>query len=192
MGDIGFLLAQCTSWKWQNLKCCRCAKFSPFHSKSNIHAQLKLSTQMPTLNIFELRQRFRKSFEHFWRYMIFASTVYRFKLAKISNVVDAQNFRISIPKVKYMRNWKFPPKCPPSTSSSSGKDFENRLNTFGDIGFLLAQCTNWKWQNFKCCRCAKFSPFHSKSKIHAQLKLSTQMPTINIFELRQRFRKSVE
>ena len=108
----------------------------------------------------------------------------------MSNVVDVQSFHIGIPKVKYLRTWNFPPKCPPSTSSSSGKDFENLLNTFGDTGFLLAQWTRWNWQNFKCFPCAKFSPWHCKNEMPAHLKLSTQMPTH--FELRQRFRKSVE
>ena len=80
-----------------------------------------------------------------------------------------------------IRTWNFRPKCPPSTSSSRGKHFESRVNTSGDTGFYLAQCTCWKWQNFKCCRCAKFSRCHCKTKIPAYLKFSTQMPTLNIF-----------
>ena len=191
-GDIGFLLAQCTGWKWENFKCCWCGKFSPCHSKSKIFAQLKLYTQTPTLKIFELRQRLRKSFEYLWRYWIFAGTVYRLKMAKFQILFDAERFRHAIPKVKYLRGWNFTPKRPPSISLSWGKDFENRLNIFGDIGFLLAQCTGWKWQNFKCCWCAKFSPCHCKSKIPALLKLCNQIHSLNIFEQRQRFRKSVE
>ena len=101
-------------------------------------------------------------------------------------------FTFAIAKVKYLRTWNFPPKCPPWTSTSWGKDFEHRVNTFRDIGFFLAQCTCSKWQNFKCCRCAKFSPCYCKSKISTHLKLSTQMPTLNISELSQRFRKLVE
>ena len=184
-------------------------------------------------NVFELRQRFRKSVEYLWRYRIFAGTVYSLKVAKfqmlsmrkvftlplpkwntcapeafhhhaqpqdlraeattskigwipleleyfcwhcaqvesgkIPNVVDAQSFHLAIKKVKYPRTWNFPPKCPSSTSLSWGKDFEHRLNTFGDRVFLLAQCTGWKWQNFKCCRCAKFSPWNCKSKISEHL-----------------------
>ena len=111
---------------------------------------------------------------------------------EILNVVDAQSFHLSIAKVKYLRTWNFPPKCPPSISSSSGEDFENPWNTITDIGILLAQCTCGKWQNFKCFRCAKFSPYHCKCKIPAHLKLPTQMATLNIFELRQRFQKSFE
>ena len=122
----------------------------------------------------------------------FCSHSVQVESGKISNVVDVQSFNPAIAKLKYLRTWNFSPKCPPSKSSSWGKDFENRLNTVEDIGFLLAQCTGWKWQNFKCCRCAKFSPCHCKSKIPAHLQLSPQMSTLNIFELRQRFRKSVE
>ena len=211
---------------------------------------------MPTLNIFELRQRFRKSVEYRLRYWVFAGTVYRLKVAKfqmfslrkvfssplqkwntwatetfrpnvhpqhlraeakiskigwiplkilgfcwhsvqfesgkMSNVVNAQSFHLAIAKVKYLRTCNFFPKCPPSTSSSWGKDFENWLNTVDDIGFLLALCPGWKWLNVKCCSCAKFYPSHFKCKTRAHLKLSTQMSTLNIFELRQRFRKSVE
>ena len=197
---------------------------------------------MPTLNIFELTPRFRKSVECLWRYRIFARTVYTLKVAnfqmlsmckvfalplqkqnswapetfhpnvdpqhlraeakiskigwiplkilgfcwhsvqvesgKISNLVHARSFNLPILKVKHLRTGNFPPKCPPSTSSSWGKDFENRLNAFGETGFLLAQCTGWSWQNFKCRRCAKFSPCHCKSKIPGHLKLSTQMSTL--------------
>ena len=211
---------------------------------------------MPAPNIFELRQRFRKSVEYLWRNWIFAATVYMLKVAKfqmlsmhkvftlplqtlntcaletfhpnahpqhlrfeakifetrlscfgdigfcwhivqvecgkISNVVEAPSLHLAIAKVKYLHTWNFPPKCPPSTSSSWGKDFENRLNTFGDIGFLVAHSTGWKWQNFKCCWCGKFSPCNCKSKIPVHLIISTQVPTVNIFELRKRFRKSVE
>ena len=60
-----------------NFKCCRWAKFSPGHSKSEKAARLNLYAQMPTLNIVELRQRFRESVEYLWRYRIFAATVYR-------------------------------------------------------------------------------------------------------------------
>ena len=46
--------------------------------------------------------------------------------------------------------------------------------------------------NLKCCRIAKSSPCHCKSKITAHLKPSTQMLTLNIFKLKRSFRKSVE
>ena len=147
---------------------------------------------MPTLNLFELRQRFRKSCEYLWTHRIFAGTVYRLNVAKFQMFSMRKDFTFAIAKVKYLGTWNFLPKCPPSTSSSWGKDFENRLNTFGNIGFLLAQCTGRKWQNFKCYRCENFSHCHCKSKIPSHLKHSTQMPTLHIFELRQRFRKSLK
>ena len=113
--------------------------------------------------------------------------------------VESENFKCCrcakfspfVAKVKYWGTWNFPPKWPPSTSSSWSYVLENWLNTFGDIEFFPAQY-RLKVGNFKCCRCAKFSPCHCKSKIPAHLKLSTQMPTLNIFELKERFRKSVE
>ena len=116
----------------------------------------------------------------------------QFESGKFSNIVDALSIHHAIAKVKYLDTWNFSPKCTPSKPSSRGKDFENLLNTIADIGFLLAQCTGWKRQNFKCYRCAKFSPCHCKCKTPAHMKLSTQMPSLNIFELRQRFRKSAK
>ena len=101
---------------------------------------------MSTVNIFELRQRFRKSVECFWRYRIFAGTVYRLKVKKFQILSMRKNFNLSIAKVKYLRSWNLSPEGPPSTSSSWGQDLENRLNTFGDVGFLLAQWTDWNWK----------------------------------------------
>ena len=124
--DFSWQLGTC--WKWQNFKCCQCAKFSPCHCNSRIHAHL--------------------------------------------GAIHTN--------------------AHPQTSSSGGKDFENRLNIFGHIGFLLAQCAGWKWQTFKCCRYAKFSHCYCKSKITANPEHTIQMPTLNIIELRQRFWKSVE
>ena len=147
---------------------------------------------MSTVNIFELRQRFRKSVEYLWRYRIFAGTVYRLKVKKFQILSMRKNFNLSIAKVKYLRSWNLSPEGPPSTSSSWGQDLENRLNTFGDVGFLLAQWTGWNWQNFKSFRCPTFSPCNYNGKIPAHVKLFTRMFTVNIFKLRQRFRKSVE
>ena len=148
---------------------------------------------MATVNIFELKERFRQSVEYLWRYRISACLPCTgWKLAKFEMLSMRQVFTLPLQKENTYATWNLTPKCPPSTSSRWGKDFKNRLNTFGDIGFWLAPCTGWKWQNFKCCRCAKFSPCHCKSKIPAHLKLSTQMATVNIFELWERFRQSVE
>ena len=189
--DMGFLLAQCTDWKWQNSKCCSWAKFSPSHFKSKTRAHLKLFAQMPTFNIFELRPRFRKSVECLWRYSIFLKqcTGWKWQTFKCGRCA---NLSPSHCKTKIPAHLKLSTQCRPSTSSSWGKDFENRLNIFRNIGFLLAQCTGWKLQNFKCCRCAKLSHYHCKSKIPAHLKLPNQMPTITIFEVMRRLRKSVE
>ena len=205
---MGFLLAQWTGWNWRKFKCFRCPKFSPCHCKSKLFTHVRLSTKMPTLNIFELRQRFRKSVEYFWRYRTLLAQctgwkrlnfkccrranfspchckskisahrklstlmptlkIFRAeaKISKIywipleiwdfcwhseqvergknSNFFHPQSFHLAIAKVNYPRTWDFPSKCPPSTSTSWGKDFENWLNTFGDIGFLQPQCTVYR------------------------------------------------
>ena len=96
--DIGLLLAVCTGWKWQNFKCCSSAKFSPCQFKSKTPAHLKLSTQMPTLHIFELRQRFRKSVEYLWRYRIIAGTVYMLKVAKFQMLLKREVFTLPLQK----------------------------------------------------------------------------------------------
>ena len=63
---------------------------------------------------------------------------------KISNLVDGLSFHLFIAKLKYLRTWHFQRKCPLSTRFRWSKVFENRWNTFGDIGFLLGQFTSWK------------------------------------------------
>ena len=80
---------------------------------------MKLSTQMPTLNIFELRQRFRKSLLRwidFGDIGFLLARVYRLKVTKFHMLWMMQSFHLAIAKVKYLRTWNFPPKCPPSTS----------------------------------------------------------------------------
>ena len=127
---------------------------------------------MPTLKIVQLRQRFRKSVEYLWRYRIFAGTVYRLKVANFQMLLMRQCSQHCHCKNKIPARLKlFHPNSHRSKSSMWGEYFENRLNTFWDIGFFLAQCTGWKWQTFKCCRLAKFSPSRCKSKIPAHLKL---------------------
>ena len=110
---LGFLLAQCTCWKWQNFKCCRCAKFSPCHCKSKIPGHLKLSTQMSTLNIFELRQRFRKSVEYRWRYWVFAGTVCRLKVAKFQIFSMYKVFTLPLQKKTTWAPESFRPNAQP-------------------------------------------------------------------------------
>ena len=223
-GDIGFLLAQCTGWKWQTFKCCRYASFYLAIAKVKYLGTWNFSTQMPPppCKSFELRQRFRKSVEYPWRYRIFSWHSVQVESGKLSNVVDAQSshlafakvkylrtwnfppkyppppqtlradpkiskigwipleiwhfswhsvqvesgklsnlvdtqsFHLAIAKVKYLRTWNFTPKCPPIEVSRWGKDFENRLKYLGRYWIFLAQFTGWKWQTFKCCRCANF------------------------------------
>ena len=57
--------------------------FSFRYCKTIIPAHMKFSAQMPTFNIFELKQSFLKSVEYLWRYMIFAGTVYRLTVGNL-------------------------------------------------------------------------------------------------------------
>ena len=65
---------------------------------------------------------------------------------EISNLVDGLSSHLVIAKVKYLRTWNFRPKDPISTRLRWSKVFENRLNSFGEIGFLQGQFTGWKWE----------------------------------------------
>ena len=187
------LLAQCSGWKLQNFKIMlslrkvftlplqKCNTCAPETFHHNVQPQdLRAEANISKIGWMPLEIQY------------FSWHSVQVERCKISNVVDAQSIQLAIAKVKYLRTWNFPPKCPPSTSSSWDEDFENRFNTFGDIGFLLAQCTGWKWQNFKWCRFANYWPFRWKSKIPAHLKNTTQMATLNIFDMKQTFRKSVD
>ena len=128
-----------------NFKSFRWAKFSPNHCKSKIPAHLNFWGQMPTFNTFERKQSFWKSVKYLWRYRIFDRTVYRLKVWNFKSCRRAK-FHLAIAKVKSLRIWTFRAKCPLSTRLRWSKVFENRLNTFGDIGFLLGQFTGWKWE----------------------------------------------
>ena len=73
------------------------------------------------------------------------------------------------------------------------KVFENRLITFGDMGFLLVQFTGWKWEISNLVDGLSFQLVHCKSKIPApHLNFSGQMPTFNTVEMQQIFWKSVK
>ena len=100
---------------------------------------------MPTFNSFEMKQSFWKSVKYIWRYRIFARTVYRLKVGNFKSCRRAK-FHLAIAKVKSLRIWTFRAKCPLSTRLSWSKVFENRLNTFGDIGYLKVRFTGWKWK----------------------------------------------
>ena len=64
----------------------------------------------------------------------------------ISYLVDGLSFHLVIAKLKYLLTWNFRPKFPLSTRMRWSKVFENRLNTFGDMGFLVRQFTGIKWE----------------------------------------------
>ena len=146
---------------------------------------------MPTFNTCEMKQSFWKSVKYLWRYRIFAGTVYSLKVGNFKSCRWAK-FSPSIAKVKYLRTWYFRPKCRLSTCVRWSKVFENRWNTFGDIGFLLGQFTGWKWEISNLVDGLSFHLVIAEKKIRAHLKFSAQMPTFNTFDMKQSFWKSVK
>ena len=172
-----------------NFKCCRCAKFSPRYYKTIIPAQEKVSTQMPTLTMLELDQRFRKSVEYLWRYRIFAGAVYRLKVGKYKCCPYAK-FPPFHCKTIIPAHMKFSTQKPTFTIFEAEATFSKiDLNTFEDIGFLLEQCTCWKWESTNVVDAQSFLLSIAKAIIPAHLKFSTQMSTFNILELKQMFSK---
>ena len=162
-GDIGFFRAQCTGWKWQNFKCCRCAKFSIAIAKLKYLRTWNFAPKCTPSTSSSWDKDFENRLNTFGDIGFFLAqcTGWKCQNFKCSHM---QRFRLVISKVIHLRKSNLPPQCPTSTSSSWGNNFENRVKYFGDIGFLLAQCTGWKWQNLKCCRCAKFSIAIAKIK----------------------------
>ena len=253
---MGILLRQFTVWKWE---------ISNLVDGLSLHLVIAKVRYLLTWYYrpkypLSTSLRWSKVFENRWNtfgdmgFLLRQCTCWKWK---ISNLVDGLSFHLVIAKVKYLLTWNFRPKYAISTSLRWTKVFENRWNTFGDIGFLLDQFTCWKWEiskyfrwakfspchcknkkklltwnflpkfplstrmrwskvfsksakylwrygifaatvyrlkvgNFKSCRWAKFSPCHCKTKIPAHLTFSAQMPTFNIFEMKQSIWKSIK
>ena len=100
--------------KRQKFKCFRCPKFS--HCNCKKWSTRARDTFHPNAHL-SIFSSWGKDFENrlntFARYGIFAGTLNMLKVRKISNVVDAQSFHLAIAKVKHVRTWNIPPKCPP-------------------------------------------------------------------------------
>ena len=190
-GDIGFLLGQFTGWKWEISNLVDGLSFHLVIAKvkylrtCNFRPKCPLSTRLRWSKVFENRLN---TFGDIG-FLLGQFTGWKWE---ISNLVDGLSFHLVIAKLKYLRTWNFRHKCPLSTRLRGSKVFENRLNTFGDMGFLLVQFTWLKVGNFKSCRWAKFSPCHCKSKILTHLKFSAQIPSFNMCEMKQSFWKSVK
>ena len=127
-----------------NFKPCRWARFSPCHCKSKIPAHPEIFGP-------------NGDFQHFWdKAKVFENPLNTFGDIgfllvqftgwkwEIWNLDDGLSFKLVFAKLKYLLTWSFWPKFPVSTRLRWSKVFENRLNTFGDIGFLLVQFTGWK------------------------------------------------
>ena len=136
----------------------------PLQKQNTCSSEALHPNAQPSTSSFELRERFRKSVEYLCRYRHFCLHSVQVKMWKNFKCCGCGKFSSCHCKTKISALLKLSTQMPyPETSWSWDNDFENRLNIFGDIGFLMAQCTCWKWQNFKCYRWAKFSPCHSKS-----------------------------
>ena len=131
--------------KVENLKCCRWAKFSPCSSRSKIPVNLKFSIRMLSFNMCERKQSFWKSVKYFGDigFLLGQFTGWKWEISKF---VDGLSFHLFIAKVKYLLTWNFWPRCPLSTRLRWSKVFENRLNRFRDLGFLLREFKGWKWE----------------------------------------------
>ena len=144
-GDIGFLLGQFTGWKWEISNRVDGLNFYLVFAKLkylltwNFRPKFPLSTRMRWSKVFENRL---KTFGDIG-FLLVRFTGWKWK---ISNLVDGLSFHLAIAKVKYLRTWNFRPQCRLSTCVRWTKVFENRSNTFGDIGFWLRQFTGWKWE----------------------------------------------
>ena len=152
---------------------------------------MKFSGQIPTFNTFEMKHSFWKSIKYLWRYRIFAGTVYRLKV---------ENFK-SCRLAKFSRchcTSKIPGHLNFSAQMPTFYTFEMKQSLWKSIKYLWRYSIfartvyRLKVWNFKSFPWAKFSPGHCKSKISAHLKFSGQMPTFNMFEMKQSFWKSVK
>ena len=146
---------------------------------------------MPTFNILELKQSFLKSVEYLWRYMIFAGTVYRLKVGNFKCCRCAK-FSPRYYKTVIPAHMKFSAQMPSLTILELDQRFRKSVEYLWRYRIFAGGVYRLKAGKYKCCPYAKFPPFHCKTIIPAHMKFSTQMPTFNIFEVKQSFLKSVE
>ena len=122
-------------------------KFSPYHCKTKIAAPMKFLAQIPIFHIFQRMESFWKSVEYLWWYSIFSDTSVQLESGKFQIFSTRKKFSPCHCKTKIAALHEiFGPKYLFSSSFSRRKVFENRLNTFGDIAFFLAQCAAWNWE----------------------------------------------
>ena len=159
---------------------------------------------MPTFITFERKESFWKSINYLWKYGSFAGKFRGWKW-EVSNLDDGLSFHLVFSKLKYLLTLNFRPKCSLSTrmrpdfqklcfiptfnTVEMQQIFENRLNTFGDMGFLLVQFTVWKWEISNLVDGLSFHLVIAKLKYSAP-EIFCEMPTFNTFEMKQSFWKS--
>ena len=141
---MGFFLVQLTGWKWEISNLVDGEVFNLPLQKKNTCAPEIFGPNVHFQRIWD-KQSFGNRLNTFG-YMGFLLGQYTGWKWEISNFVDGLSFHLVIAKVKYLLAWNLRPKCSRSTRMTWSKVFENRLNTFGDIGFLHVQFTGWKWK----------------------------------------------
>ena len=135
----GFLLGQFTGWKWKISNLVDGLSFHLAIAKVKYLRTCKFSAQMPTFNNVwdEMNSLLKNRWNTFGdiRFLLVLFTGWNWE---ISNLVDGLSFHLVIAKVKYLLTWNFLAQKPTVIHVwDECKVFGNRLNTFGDMGFLL-------------------------------------------------------
>ena len=147
---------------------------------------------MPTFHMFDMKPSFWKSVKYLWKYGVFAATVYRLKVGNFKSRRLAKFSLCTIAKLKYLRRWNFRLKCTTFNTYEMKQSFLKSAKYLWRYRIFAGTVYMLKVENFISCRWVKFSSCHCKTKIPAHLKFSDQMPTFNMFEMKQRFWKSVK
>ena len=168
-----------------NFKSSQWAKFSHCLCKTKIPAHVIFSAQMPTFNLYEMKQSFLKSSKYLWRYRIFAGTVYSFKVENFKSCRWSK-FSLCHFKTKIPAHVKFSAQMPSFNTYEMKQSFWKSVKHLWRYRIFAATVYRLKVGNFKYCRWAKFSPCHCKTNIPAPPKcpVSTRLRLSKVFENR--------
>ena len=122
---------------------------------------------MPTFNNFELKQSFLKSVEYIWRYGIFAGTEYRLKVGNFKCCRMRKVFSFPLQNYIIPARLKFSAQMSTFNILELKQCFLKSVEYLWRYGIFAGTVYRLKVGNFKCCRCAKSSPFHCKTIIPA-------------------------
>ena len=123
-------------WMLEKWSCCYC--------KSKMTVHLTFSTTIATFLIFQPKKRF-------WKFLNTFEDI-AFLLGQCKGKIEIFTFSgcwkscaVAIAKPKYLCTWNFQPRIATFLVFQPKKDFENSLNTFEDIAFLLGPCKGKNW-----------------------------------------------